>query len=147
MSGLATEQRVGARSRRRGTALMGTLVVFAGLTGLIYATTIVSGIDLKDSRGSLEALRADQLAESGLERGRHFLFSATQKAGSADPLSGITQLFAAGNQYNAWVAEPLIDGGGKQGAYSVVMTLTPSRPRASPSRSRRAATSRTHPRT
>jgi len=113
---------------------MGTLVVFAGMTGLIYATTVVSSLDLRDSRGTIEALRADRIAESGLERARHLLFSATQKAGSAAPLNGIRQLFSSAADvppgedppvpsYTAWTAQPMIDNGSLVGAYSVQVTL------------------------
>lgn len=112
-----------ACATERGTALVGTLVVFTGVLGLVYATTVISTVDMHGSRDALDVLRADQLAESGHESAIHFLSRAVQNTAYLDPIEGLEELFGGATSIQPFVAEPLLDGVRVAGAYSTRIEL------------------------
>ncbi|MDA1263956.1 MAG: hypothetical protein O2816_02620 [Planctomycetota bacterium] len=102
---------------------MATLVVFTGLVGLVYATTLVSNIDVRESRQVIDAVRAEQLAEAGRERAMHLLGKAVQRRDFLNPIEGVEGLFGGEDSIQPFLGEPLMDGDAQVGAYSVRMTL------------------------
>ena len=113
---------------RRGSALLGTLIVMMALLGLLYATSRVSVVEVHDTRASVENVQAKYMAEAGVERALNFL-ALSSKAGSMhDPLGGLNQLFNAGTKISPFVAEPLGTGGTRVGSYTVSLTATEQTP-------------------
>ena len=111
------------REARRGAALISSLIVFTGVAGMIYATTVVSAIELRDSRHAIDDVRSKHLAESGLELGLHYLNDITKKSGSHDPLSGFETLFANTDTLNPFVGHAVMSGPSRSGAVSVSLRL------------------------
>lgn len=101
---------------------MTSITVFVGLFGLLYATTVMSAIEMKDSRRSIDAVRARYTAQSGFERGLHFLASAIALNGAHDPLEGLNGLFTASSTITPFTGEAVMDGVTQVGAYSVTMS-------------------------
>lgn len=121
MYGPATERR--AHARRRGSALVGALVILLGIVGLLFATSMTSTVDVEMARRSFDELRAKELAGAGLERGLHFL-QRRVNANRLDPLAGVTGLFENGESTAApFVAEPVTSGSARVGAFSVSLTI------------------------
>ena len=83
---------VHATPERRGAALVAALVAFVGVAGLIAATTTFTQVELGASRRSFDELRAEALAEAGVERARALINDAVGKASVYDPLWGVTAL-------------------------------------------------------
>ena len=111
----------GRADRQRGSALVSALAVLVGLMGLIFATTMVSVGEVRDSRSALEDVRAKYLAEAGVGRARALLSEAQARGDAYDPLWGIEALFGGQAEITPYVAEPLLSGGQQVGAYTVTM--------------------------
>jgi len=114
---------------RRGSAWIGTLIVLVALLGLLYATSRVSRVDLRDSQLSVESVQARYLAEAGAERAMNLLAQTARSGSAQDPLDNLNQLFARGGTCTPFVAEPLNSGDSSVGTYSVTLTArerTPS---------------------
>jgi hypothetical protein len=109
--------------RRRGSALVSTMVVFTGIAGLTYATTLISAVDVRASRAGLEQVRTGQLAQAGLEQGLHFLGQAVDNSAYQDPIAGLAGLFASASTIYPYTGQTLMDGVNNAGAYTVSMTL------------------------
>lgn len=116
-----TELRRGARARR-GTALVSSLIVFVGLAGLLYAATLLSQVEVKESRRAIDDVRAEALAQAGLERGLLLLRQTAAAANSQDPLGTLTELFTADTTIEPFVGQAVLDGASRVGAYSVSLT-------------------------
>lgn len=123
----ATEQvrfgRFTASSTRRGSALLGTVVVMVSIMGLVYAASTMSAVDVKDARRGMNDVKAKYLAEAGVERGINFLSLAVKNSKMHDPLAGLSGLFAGGGTLTAFDGEPLLDGGQRVGSYTVMLTM------------------------
>ncbi len=109
---------------RRGAAMMSTVIVFTALVGVVYATTLMSATDLKQSRAVMDEVRVEHLAESGLELGIHFLNDAAKKTSVQDPIAGLNQLFVTAGADSLTVidGQPLTVGNAQVGAVSVRLT-------------------------
>lgn len=112
--------RRGAESRR-GSVLVGVFVILLGIMGFLYATSLTSGVDVREARRALDDLRAKQLASAGVERGLHFLQQRVD-ANTLDPLAAITELFEDGPVASPFVAEPVLDGNARVGSFSLTIT-------------------------
>ena len=124
MHRLETESRRGrARRSKGGTALVSTLVVFTGVFGLLYATSLVSIEEASEARDSIDQVRAEALAEAGAERGMNFLALAVEKTEGVDPIDGLVQLFDGNGVFTPYTGETLTAAGTKIGEYSVTMRL------------------------
>jgi len=110
-----------APASRRGSVLLGVFVILLGIVGLLYATSLTSGLDVREARRSFDDLRAKQLAEAGAERGLHFLQERVD-ASTLDPLAALTGLFEESTVATPFVAEPLLDGDVRVGAFSLSIT-------------------------
>ncbi|WP_145188414.1 hypothetical protein [Planctomycetes bacterium Pla163] len=108
---------------RSGMALAATLVVFIGMVGLTMATLAMSRIEVRDSRRSIDDVRAQYLAESGVERGLQLVAGAIERAGATAPLENVVNLFGGETQFRPFDAVSLMDDGAQVGAYSVTLTL------------------------
>lgn len=108
---------------RRGTAMVSALVVFAGLFGLLFTTTLLSSIEVKEARRSVEDVRAQYLAEAGVERALQFMESAVQNSAFEGPMQGLNNLFAGGQEVTPFLGTQLLDGGNQVGAYTASLTL------------------------
>ena len=126
MSRLATERRNGKRSTRSGSALVTALAAAVGLFGLIFATTLVSVGEARDSRRSFDQLRVRGLAEAGLEYGVLFLGEAQRRGNAFAPLWGLQQLFAVDATIFPHIGQPLASNGAQVGAFSVSLTVLES---------------------
>ncbi len=111
------------RTARRGSALVGTMLVLVALLGLLSATVIVSSLEVEESRTAVDEVRTKYVAESGFEVGMHLLADAVRKTGAYDPLQGLSELFVASDTITPFLAAPMVDGGGQVGAYTVSMTV------------------------
>jgi hypothetical protein len=110
------------RSTRRGSALVSVLVLGIALFGLVYATTLVSVVEVRTSRRSIDDVRTQELAQTGIQRG-FLLMSNAADNNPFDPIGGITNFFAAGAQLTPIVGEHVVTDGAEVGAFSVRMTL------------------------
>ena len=108
-----------AAKSRRGSALVGTLVVLVTMFGMLVAVGLTSAVEVKQSRRSVESVRAQYLAEAGVERAMSFLGTAVKNSQVHDPLGGLEGLFAAGSTLNLYVGESLSNGTERAGSYSV----------------------------
>lgn len=125
MSGLATDPiRATARARgsNRGSALLSAVVVFVVIFGLAFASVLTSTTDMRDSRGTLDDVRARYLAESGFERGMKVLADAAKLNNARNPVQGIQNLFLEKQTITPFIGEPMVDGTTKMGAVTVTMT-------------------------
>ncbi|MEM7305768.1 MAG: hypothetical protein AAF682_03815 [Planctomycetota bacterium] len=111
----------GGSLRRRGSALVSALVLGVILFGLVYATTLVSVVEVKDSRVSVDELRATYLAEAGVERAINTLNDAAQK-NPFRPIDGLVAIFGGDDTIVPFVGEQVSTGGGHVGSYSVTLT-------------------------
>ncbi len=117
-----------AARARRGSALLGTLIVLVALMGLLYATSRVSVVEVRDTRTSIESVQSRYLAEAGAERALNLLAHVARSGSQQDPLAGLNQLFAAGNKCTPFVAEPLSSADARIGSYSVTLTAAEQTP-------------------
>ncbi len=121
--GLRFVRNEGLRARRqRGSALFATVVVGVSLIGLVYAATRTSVAEVAESKQGLEEVRAEYLAEAGVERAMGFLAQAVRNTSMQNPLIGLSNLFAGGATTVPFPAEPLMDGTVRVGAYTVRLT-------------------------
>lgn len=127
MSALATEHRRPrsrtARRARRGSALIGALVVAASLLGLVFATTVVSSVEVRESRRSIDDVRAQYVAEAGFERTMQLLREAVRKTEVYDPLGGLENVVARAGGGHTFEAVPLLDGDTVLGEFTVSMQV------------------------
>jgi hypothetical protein len=105
----------------RGNILVGILICSVCLFGLVYTTTTISTVEVKEVRRSIEEVRSKYLAESGLEHTLHFLRNAIKKTAIFDPLHGLKNLFSAGGVLTPFVGEAVIDGAAQVGEFTVAM--------------------------
>ncbi len=117
----------GTSSSARGSALVSVLVVGIALFGLVYATTLVSVVEVRSSRRSIDELRAQELAQSGVERGLLLLNEAAQN-NPFDPIAGITNVFGGEETITPLLGEQMMSGEAEVGAYSVRLTLGDTTP-------------------
>src|ERR1051326_6731851 len=108
---------------RRGSALVGTVVVLVGLLGLLYASSAMSVIEVKESRHAVDKVRAKYLADAGIENAMHLATQSIANASTNDPLHGLTALFGAGSSFTPFVAAPVMNGTRKVGAYTATVNL------------------------
>jgi hypothetical protein len=113
---------------RRGSALLGTLLVLVALMGLLYASAWISLVEVHDTHASAEKVQAKYLAEAGIERTLNYLSQAVQDGSPQDPLHGLNQLFGAGPTSTPFVAVPLSSGNMRVGSYSVKLTAIAQAP-------------------
>ncbi len=106
----------------RGTALVSVASISVLLSGLVFATTAFSVIDLTQSRNALDRVTARYLAQAGVEDALCFLKSAVKKTSFHDPLLGLHNIFKSGGTVNFKVGRALMDGARKMGEYNVTMT-------------------------
>ncbi len=92
------------------------------LVGLVFATTAFSIVDLKESKDSLDQVRARYVAQAGVEDAIGFLQNAVKKTSFHDPLLGLHNIFKSGGTVRYKIAQSLMDGSRKMGEYSVTMT-------------------------
>ncbi len=92
------------------------------LVGLVFATTAFSVVDLKESKDSLDQVRARYVAQAGVEDAVRFLQNAVKKTSFHDPLLGLHNIFKSGGTVRYKIAQALMDGSRKMGEYSVTMT-------------------------
>jgi hypothetical protein len=109
-------------SARRGSALVSVLVLGIALFGLVYATTLVSVVEVRSSRRSIDEIRTQELAQSGIQRG-FLLLSDAANNNPFDPIGGISNLFAGGAEITPLVGEHLLSGSAEVGAFTVRLTL------------------------
>ena len=108
---------------KRGSALVGSLVVSVGLLGLMVATIAISSAEVKDAERAMADLRTRYVAEAGAERGLDFLNEAVAKTSIVGPLQGISGLFANEETIFPIIAESFMSDGAQVGAYTVTMSL------------------------
>ncbi len=113
----------GTKSPKKGSALVSTLVVFVGVSSMIYATTTLSTMEVKESRQNLRGLQTDSIAQAGVEMGKVLLQETIRKTEILNPIEGVASLFENGNALNVYRGEPLVDNGATVGTYSVSMEL------------------------
>jgi hypothetical protein len=124
MSGLVIERRnrtFRGDESRDGNALLSTVVVLTGLLGLLYAASAASVIEVKESRKNVDDVRAKYIADAGVECAINFLSQAAKK-NFQNPLLELTNLFVASPTVSLYVAQPVMNGAQKAGAYSVSMS-------------------------
>ncbi len=107
--------------KRRGSAMVGALVVSIGLFGLIVATIAISTAEVRDSDRALDELRTRYLAEAGVERGLDFVAEAALKTSIIGPMEGLGQLFVDGDTIVPIVGETFTSNGRPIGAYTVAI--------------------------
>jgi hypothetical protein len=110
------------RPAQRGSALLGAMLFAVAMLGLITVTTMMSSVEVRESRNSVDDVRVRFLAESGIEMGVGRL-SAAATLSAHDPLGGIEGLFAAGPVQTSSVGDPVMNGAAQVGSYSLTMTL------------------------
>lgn len=115
-------------SRRRGSALIGTFVIGIALVGLVWASVSLSRVEVQDSRRNIDAVRARQTANAGVERALHFLGDAASNAGTLNPIDMLGNLFLAEPTITPFVAEPLMNGASQVGAFTTTLTLVDQTP-------------------
>ncbi|MEQ1893190.1 MAG: hypothetical protein ABL998_11645 [Planctomycetota bacterium] len=111
-----------SQQNRRGSALAAVLVILLGIVGLLYASSALTGVDVKESRQTLDELRVKQLATAGVECSLRLLQQRID-ASSLDPLGAIGELFPPGETTaTLFVGEPVLDGDARVGSFSVSAT-------------------------
>ena len=95
---------------------MSVLIVFIGVFGVMYATVAMSANEARASRRTMDEVRAKYLAESGFERGMHFLQTAIDLNSAFDPIGGLQALFPGGNSITPYTSEAVMDGASQVGA-------------------------------
>ncbi|MEM7203978.1 MAG: hypothetical protein AAF628_27200 [Planctomycetota bacterium] len=108
-----------------GSTLVGVLIATVMLGGLVYSTTMMSHVELRDARVGLDRLRALYVAQGGLERAVNEIKTASRKAAVVDPLFGVKALFGGGPTYTEHTGlrtVSLAAGTATVGEFSVTMT-------------------------
>lgn len=121
----------GAVGARRGSALVGSLILLAAVSGLVYATTAISVVEVKQSRGNLDELRASAMAETGLELAKGALASLANNFSAVNPIDGLSSMFPDPDPQNPeelpktllFDGLELLDEGVSVGDYSVALEL------------------------
>ncbi|MDF1837640.1 MAG: hypothetical protein P1V35_07225 [Planctomycetota bacterium] len=108
---------------KKGSALVSTLVVFVGISSMIYATTALSSIEVKESRQGIQKLQTDSIAQAGVEMGKVRLQETIRKTSILNPIEGVAELFNGPDALDVFRGEPLVDNGATVGSYSVSMRL------------------------
>lgn len=109
-----------SRSRnQRGSALVGAMIVFAVVSGLVYATTTISVFEVKDSRRSVEDLQAVANAETGVEMAKASMSNLAQNFSVINPIEGIASAFDASGELDLFDGAALMDNGASLGEYTV----------------------------
>jgi len=103
--------------------LVGALIIFTGVLGLVAATTTLTRVEIGDSRRSLDDLRAEALAETGVERAKHFVGEAARRTAVFDPLWGVSNLFQGNDTLAVFDGEPILRQGAQVGAVSVTLRI------------------------
>ncbi len=106
------------QSPQRGSALVSTLVVFVGISGLLIASTTMSSVEVKQARRSLDELQASAVTEAGVEMSKLRFQRAADQSASLDPLAGIAAMFDADGRCELFAGEPLLDNGISVGSFS-----------------------------
>ncbi len=106
---------------QRGAALVSVAALSVLLSGLVFATTAFSIVDLTQSKGALEEVQVRYVAQAGVEEAVNFLKDAVKKTSFHDPLLGLHNLFSTGGTILFKVGQPLMDGTRKAGEYTVTM--------------------------
>jgi hypothetical protein len=109
-------------SSRRGSALLSASIVLVCMLGLVFVAGTVSGLEVKDSRVSMDKVRAQYMADAGLERGQNFLAQAIKDTAFRDPLGGLKNLFTNSATITPFVGVPVMDGNRRTGSFSVRLT-------------------------
>jgi hypothetical protein len=112
-----------ATASREGSALVGAMVVFVGIAGLVAASVALSTVEVEQSRDAVDKVRSRFVSEAGVEAAIATLQEASQLADSLEPLGGIASLFAADGTMTPFVGQPLMSGASRAGEYSVTMNL------------------------
>ncbi|MBI5361889.1 MAG: hypothetical protein HZA53_01840 [Planctomycetes bacterium] len=107
---------------------MSVLLASICLLGLLAVATRNSVVEVRDARRGLEDVRAQFVAEAGLERAMAFLTQAVDNTSVSDPLGGLSTLFAGSTTLTPFVGEPLMDGTRRVGAYSIALTRVDNTP-------------------
>ncbi len=105
------------------------MIVFAVVSGLVYATTTISVFEVKDSRRSVEDLQAVANAETGVEMAKASLGNLAQNFSVLNPIEGIASAFDASGQLDLFDGAALMDNGASLGEYTVraeILTQTAS---------------------
>ncbi len=113
----------GPRASKKGSALISTLIVFVGVSSMIYATTAISTVEVRESRQDLQSLQTDSIAEAGIEMGKVALQDVVRRTEILNPISGVSNYFKGETTLNLFRGEPLIDNGATMGTYSVSLEL------------------------
>ena len=100
----------------RPYALVGTAIVTVALVGLLYATSRVTAVEVRDPRTTVENVQARYLAQAGIERALHYLAQHSRRGSGQDPLGGLGRLFKSGSKCSPFVAEPLSSAGARNGS-------------------------------
>ncbi len=108
--------------------MFSAVVVFTGLFGLLFTTTVLSTVEVKESRRSLEDVKVKYLAESGVESGIAFLENAVKNGAINGPMEGLTNLFAGGNVITPMIGQAMLNGPTQVGAYTVRLTAVNQTP-------------------
>lgn len=127
---LATKLPRRSVASRQGAALIATLVVLSSLLCVLYVASSMSTVDVKESRRAVDDVRTQYLAEAGVERGLNFLGQAVKNTSVGDPLRGVTSLFTASPTITPFIAQPVLEGTSRVGAYSVTITALSQTPTA-----------------
>ncbi len=108
-----------------GHVMVATLITAVLVGGLVFSSTSLSKVELDGARGRLDSLRAQYVAQAGLERGMWFLRDAVTKTAVLDPIGSIRKMFAdaggAPRTLVPWAAENLRVGAEQLGQYTVSM--------------------------
>lgn len=113
------------RPDESGHVMVATLVTAVLVGGLVFASGSISKVELDAARGRLDRLRAQYVAQAGIERGMWFLRDAVTKTAVLDPIGSLRRLFseAGGGARTVvpWVGESLRSGAETLGQYTVSM--------------------------
>lgn len=107
---------------RRGSALLSSLLFGVAVLGLIGMTSMISRRETREARQVLDDVRAQLMAESGLEVAREFMEAAARTV-PHDPISGIANLFTVDPTFTPFVAQPVLVDGVQVGAYSLTLAM------------------------
>ena len=110
---------------KRGSALVSSFIVIVALFGLVYVSAVVSSVEVRDSRRTVDDVRVKYAAEAGVEQAMHFLAEAVEKTNAYDPLSGLTGLFddAKDGVLTPFLGSAMESNGSAVGSYTVSMRV------------------------
>lgn len=101
--------------------MVAAIVVMMALAGMLFVTVSLSSVEVRESRRTVDNVRAKSLAESGFERGMQVLNDAVRLNNQNNPLTGLKNMFAGG-AITPIDSELLMDGANATGGYTVSMT-------------------------